>query len=244
VNGAFLECCAGSCRLAQSSASLGIPSESYEILRDKREDICSYIFLKNLKSRIANKYVCGVWLGITCASFTLARRGNPDYSGWPPPLRSNDPEGIYGLPNLNAKDKERVRLGNRLANRAAVIIRLCRDANVPVFLENPASSRLWIFPPILRLLSSASQLETFHQCQYDSPYKKQTQIAMWNFVSTQLAKKCTGSQTLCSSSQKPHVVLSGTDPATGEFRTSQASAYPWKFARLFASELCRHVRVQ
>ena len=188
-HGAFFECCAGSCRLAQSCAIAGTPSESYEISRDKREDICSGTFRKNLKSRIANKSLAALRLGITCASFTLARRGNIDYSGWPPPLRSNDPVGIYGLPNLSEKDQERVRLGNRLARRAAAIIQLCIKANIPVFLENPASSRLWIFPRIPRLLTRVSQFKIFHQCQYDSPHKKQTKLAMWNFEFSQLAKK-------------------------------------------------------
>lgn len=232
----FLECCAGTCRLARACCHVGIPSESYEITRDKHEDICSGNFLVSLKKRISLKHVLGIWLGITCASFSLARRGKPDYSGWPPPLRSSDSVGIWGLPNLNARDRERVRLGNRLAQRAAAIIRLCVAAKIPVFLENPANSRLWIFPPISNLICHASQISVFHQCQYDSPYKKPTKLVMWNFTSQPLALQCTGSSA-CSRTRLPHEQLSGIDPVTKEFRTAQASAYPWRFAEIFANEM-------
>ena len=233
----FLECCAGTCRLARACCAAGVPSESFEIVRDKHEDICSGNFLVALKHRVSIRKLLGVWLGITCASFSLARRGNPDYSGWPPPLRSSDSVGIWGLPNLNAKDRERVRLGNKLAKRAATIIRICIAAKIPVFLENPANSRLWIFPPISHLLHQASQVSVFHQCQYNSPYKKPTKLAMWNFQSEKLALQCTGTSA-CSCSGVPHSQLSGIDPVTKEFRTAQASAYPWRFAEVFATEMC------
>lgn len=87
-----------------------------------------------LAHRVGLGSVLGVWLGITCASFSLARRGNPNYSGWPPPLRSSDEVGIWGLPYRSDKDDLRVLLGSKLASRAAKIIKLCCDFGVPVFL--------------------------------------------------------------------------------------------------------------
>ena len=171
---------------------------------------------------------------MTCASFSLARRGKPDYSGWPPPLRASDKSGIWGLGGLNQKDQRRVRLGNRLGVRVGWVIRTCRRYDIPVFLENPARSRLWMFPPIARLLSHCTQNDYFDHCQYGSSHKKSTRVAVWNFESQMPFEKCCGKRGLCSKTGAKHEPLSGIDPESHEFRTARASAYPVGFAKQFA----------
>ena len=229
-----VELCAGTCRIAQACARAGVPSQSFEIERNRIEDICSKHFRCNFEINAKKNSYRAIWIGMTCASFSLARRGKPDYSGWPPPLRASDKSGIWGLGGLNQKDQWRVRLGNRLGMRVAWVIRMCRRYAIPVFLENPVKSRLWIFPPIARLLNHCSQDDYFDHCQYGSNHKKSTRVAVWNFESQMPFEKCSGKRGVCSKTGVKHVPLSGIDPESHEFRTARASAYPVSFATRWA----------
>jgi len=143
--------------MAKALAKRGVPAESFEISRSLFEDITSAQFIRNFTTRI-NTGILAVWIGITCASYSRARRGNPDYSGWPPPLRSDDSKGIWGLPGLSVKDADRVRLGNRLVKRCIQVISICAKHGIPVFLENPRNSRIWLIPPLL------TGLKKHHRC--------------------------------------------------------------------------------
>lgn len=64
----------------------------------------------------------------------------------------NDGEGIYGLADLTARERNRVHEANDLAAWMVWAVTLCIACKVPVVVENPATSRLWLFPPLKELL--------------------------------------------------------------------------------------------
>ena len=95
-----------------------------------------------------SKRIVYVWLGTPCNSWSRARRW--DGKG-PGPLR-DDHDYIYGLPGLSHLDSDKVRLGNNLMRFSAKVFRICLDLGIPVALENPYTSRLWLAPPMKHLL--------------------------------------------------------------------------------------------
>jgi hypothetical protein len=228
----FVEAFAGTCGMARAMASLGVPSESYEIERSSREDLLSASVTRVLRRDIELGRVGCLWFGITCASWSLARRGKPDYSGYPPPLRDSEVY-LMGLPGLSPKDRHRVALGNRQARWLVEIIRVCRRFSVPVVVENPASSRLWLY--LSRRLGTPSSDTVFNHCRYGASFSKPTRLWGWNVDLSTLGLRCSGK--VCVASGEPHVTLSGSDGRA--FRTSYGAEYPPAFcaaaARLLAS---------
>ena len=53
---------------------------------------------------------------------------------------------VAGLPNLSAKDRDKVQLGNLLLQRTLQVVALCERLRIPVSVENPRSSWLWRMP--------------------------------------------------------------------------------------------------
>ena len=52
-------------------------------------------------------------------------------------------------------------------------------------------------------------------CQFGKPWRKRTKIASWNTHELDFTERhCTGKQGLCSRTQEPHIVLTGTDRAS------------------------------
>ena len=205
-----------------------MPAESFEIQRNKHDDVTKPKVFSRFKKLVTQGKVSGLWLGLTCASFSRARRGRPDYSGWPPPLRGDDPAHIWGLKGLSKADQDRVSLGNKLVLHSLRYIKLCVKHGVPCFLENPLTSRLWLVPPLQCLIRRCSTVLTFDHCQYGSPYRKPTKVLCWNIDASGLDCRCSPCEGLCSYSKQKHVQLSGS--SKGEFRTAWGSPYPLAFA--------------
>eukprot|EP00972_Heterocapsa_arctica_P069603 10284612-Heterocapsa_arctica.AAC.1 len=90
-------------------------------------------------------------MGLTCGSWSRARRGGPGQAGMPPPLRGDSPEEIWGLPFLSYADQQRVKLGNKTAIWCAELFLFAANCGVPVIIENPPNSRLWLCPPFAKL---------------------------------------------------------------------------------------------
>ena len=186
--------------------------------------MCAPHVIDSIKHRVSNNRIVAIWMGITCASFSRARRGKPGGRGWPPPLRGDSADLVWGLPNLSPKDKDRVAQGNRLALQLVCYVKLCIKFGVPIVIENPETSRLWILPPFLKLLEQANVI-TLHQCQFGASHKKPTKLAGWNIDLSSLEQKCTTTKGLCSCSGVAHVRLEGIT-SSGKFSTANASAYP------------------
>eukprot|EP00974_Lingulodinium_polyedra_P040688 3908760-Lingulodinium_polyedra.AAC.1 len=56
------------------------------------------------------------------------------------------------MPGLRAHDARKVEIGNVIMKASVSIARSCLQSRVPVVLENPATSRLWLAPPMQNLL--------------------------------------------------------------------------------------------
>ena len=128
-----------------------------------------------------------------------------------------------GLPGLSPKDRHRVALGNRQARWLVDIIRVCRRLCVPIVVENPASSRLWLY--LGRLLGKPSSDTVFNHCRYGASFSKPTRLWSWNVDLSALGLRC--SVKVCVASGKPHVTLSGSDGRA--FRTSCGAENPPAF---------------
>jgi hypothetical protein len=102
--------------------------------------------------------VCGVHIGTPCTSFSRIR-GVGAGSG---PLRSS--QHPLGLPHLTTdKDILQVELGNKLMKISCVIFQACVRLLVPVTLENPSTSILWLTPQVTALLRQRA----VHRCITD-----------------------------------------------------------------------------
>ena len=144
-------------------------------------------------------------------------------------------EHIYGLPDLPPKHATAVRLGNMQVNFTCRVIQVCRAAGIPVYLENPGSSRMFHFPRLVRLLDSALVVNSDY-CQFNTPWRKITKVAAWNScVLDALDKQCSGRNGICSRSGKHHIVLQGKPPGGSKCWTLIAEPYPRSWAKAAAN---------
>jgi hypothetical protein len=236
----MIECFAGTARMAQAFADERIPAYSYELTRDSNEDVMSALNTDRILLDMKQQLVFFCWLGVMCSSWSRARRGNPDGKGWPPALRSDDEVGIWGFHNMSSKDTERIRIGNKSALWCCRLIRHAIRFNVPIVIENPATSRLWLFPPLMRLiLKSQSDIYCDH-CQFGAPWRKHTRLVSWNVDINCMHRVCKTSKQCCSRTGKPHHVLSGVDKS-GDYLTALASAYPKSFCQHLSHDLAKRL---
>ena len=86
-----------------------------------------------------------------------------------------------GLPKakLSARDHQKVIEANLLLKHTIVLIELCIKADIPILLENPKSSRLWLVPEIKRIIQYPNcRLVNVDYCQFENnPWRKPTTFA-------------------------------------------------------------------
>jgi hypothetical protein len=170
---------------------------------------------------IKSNQVLLLWLGMPCQSWSRARRN--DGLG-PPPLR-DDKTHLFGLPNLARHDRIKVEVGNRLLDVTMALIRLAIRHNVPIVLENPASSRAWLTPQVAHLMTLGCKFVVADYCQYGQPLRKPTGFLTYNLPSLSPLLTCTPHNGRCSATNRAHIALKGTD-ASGVFLTLRAQPYP------------------
>ena len=124
---------------------------------------------------------------------------------------------------------------NDPCKRALVrLLRVAHAAGVRVLVENPASSRLWQWPLLRRLLSRMGCEEVvLDMCCYDAAWKKPTRWVGNVAGLAELALRCPG--------HAAHVRLQGTVQTEHgrTWRTKFAAAYPPRLCRSLADLLCR-----
>eukprot|EP00972_Heterocapsa_arctica_P061175 9020717-Heterocapsa_arctica.AAC.1 len=92
--------------------------------------------VSRLATRIHSGEIVGLGIDMPCQSFTRAGRNDGKAPG---PLRSDEqPEGLQGLP---AHDRENIRVGNISLTLYNILLRAAFNAGIPVYLENPHTSR-------------------------------------------------------------------------------------------------------
>ena len=122
-------------------------------------DLCRRRLQQQVRGRVNNGLAAAIWLGVPCNSWSRAR----DRPGGPPRLRT-DTE-VMGLSSLVPGDLEKVRTGNILMRFAVSLIHVCIDVGVPVAVENPHMSRLWLAPPMIAV-SKKMQSVVSDFCQH------------------------------------------------------------------------------
>ena len=95
-----------------------------------------------LLSWLAAGLISALWIATPCQTFTSARDNPPG----PPPLRSD--MHIVGWPGLSSIDARAVKYGNLLMHFSALLLSRDVKLEVPVVLENPLQSLLWLAPPV------------------------------------------------------------------------------------------------
>ena len=231
--GVHFELYAGCCGISKATAQEGGHAESYEILRSPLENLKLPSQRRALRRRIQSGEAKTLWIGLTCASWSRARRA-PQWSKMPHALRDDD-KFIYGLPDLSARDQARVDDGNDSLAFVASLIRLCLRCRVQVILENPGTSRLWITREMQELLPKASSNDLVDYCSFGTAWRKRTRLVSWSRGLSGLPALCCGKKGICSYSGKTHELLEGT--SKGVFKTAIASAYPRRMCKLVAKQL-------
>ncbi len=174
-------------------------------------------------------------LGVPCNSFTRARDNPPG----PPPLRSN--EHVLGLPGLSQKDQIKVDIGNCLMKFAVLVLHISLLLEVPMTLENPRTSRLWLCPQVQKLLRRRHvQVQHVEFCMFGTVWKKPTSfLGVWINLEPLMPFRCIGCKRgLCARSGRAHVPLAGLGQ-NGVWMTKLAEPYPVrlcsKLAQCFAN---------
>ena len=234
-HGVFLDIFSGDGGVSHCLKKRGFPVVSIDICDDSRLDVLDPSVVAVIDGWIKSKCVLGIWLATPCTSWSRARHG-PINSSWGP-IRSN--QCIYGFKNLSDKDYSKVTIGNKTMRFTAHIILNCIHFKTPCFLENPATSMLWLAPPIVKVCShDSSRSFVCDFCQYGARWRKRTRIQGW-FVQdhTSLTYLCQGRKGICSRSLVHHIVLSGQDPVSKQLWTHLAQPYPKGFACAAAQAL-------
>ena len=164
----------------------------------------------------------------------------------------------------SCKEKTTLADGNATAQACVNIILSCKSHNVPVALENPRDSLLFLHPAVQAAAKGLPQLSplegccleappvnvdvSFDMCAFGAPWRKPTRLWFWNLseadVTSLSSMKCRshrsltkGAPAICGFSQRPHQQLTGA--AKSSFRTKVAEAYPIPFAEHLARILLR-----
>ena len=169
-------------------------------------------------------------LGTPCESFTRAR----DVPPGPPPLRSD--ACPLGLPDLRPKDQMKVLDGNLFMRFSAWLLLLGIRFRVPGTLENPQISRLWLCPPIQRVLRHKFTYKAVtHYCYWGMPFKKATTFVSTLFELTRLefAICRLSKRGICDTTGRPHQQLCGQNHE-GIWLTRLAQPYPPRLCRAIA----------
>ena len=172
----------------------------------------------------------GGHLGLPCNSFTRARDNPPG----PPPLRSN--QHVLGLPNLSPKDQIKVDIGNCLMKFAVLVLNISLLLHVPMTLENPRTSRLWLCPQIQKLLRRKHVLVVHVEfCMFGTAWKKPTSfLGVWITFDPLTPFRCIGCKRgVCARTGKPHIPLAGLSQ-NGMWMTKLAEPYPLKLCSKLA----------
>ena len=128
-----------------------------------------------------------LWVGLCCKTWSIARKDD----GGPRPLR-DEGMNLWGFENLEGEDRERVRKSNVLTRLTLTIMEHVLSFGMPLILENPQSSRLWLIPKLRALVEKFND-EFVHvdYCQYGTKWKKPTALLVFNLAGLNEAlKRC------------------------------------------------------
>ena len=186
-----------------------------DILYNPDFDLLNPFFLTVVLGLIFERCVKVLHLGPPCSSFSMACNRFKKYA-----MRSaREPNGFANLPHHRA---EKVRLGNALAEVAVRLAEAQEKAGNFWTLEQPASSLMWLFGPVARLIERAGVwIATIDVCMFGAPWRKPTSLAAIFSAIMRLCRRCVG--------RHSHISLQGKAEC-GRSWTAIASPYWPAFA--------------
>ena len=212
----FLELFAGSANLTHAVAQHNIPClEPIEIKNGVHCDLRRRKTQRLIIKWIEKGIIGFVHLGTPCKIWSWARRG------------------VRDSPATYAKEAA----GVELALFSAEVIRTCNKFQIPYAIENPASSKLFSFIPLVKAIATGvSYTVTFDMCSYGEAFKKDTKMITSCFSLQQLEKHC---------AHRRHAVwLKGrvraeAGPNAGKYvnKTELAGVYPEQLCQTYACVL-------
>lgn len=184
---------------------------------------------RHFRGLMRSGHIRALHLGLDCKSWSRARE-IPNFRNVRP-LRSA--EFPMGLPERTDKEQSQIDVGNSLAKFAVSLVRLARQLHVPISVENPEPSRLWLSPlfePLLKLDDARPIVTDF--CQDGTPWRKRVKFLCFNVDASGAARRCTG-RGICSRSGCCHLELKGR--VEGELLSRASQVYPFNFCRRLAN---------
>ena len=222
----FLEIFAGKAGLSQAISARGIPIlppieiEAGDFVQQS-VDVLDPAVQAHLRLLIEAKVIFYIHFGTPCSSFSIARKND----GGPPPLR--DRHHLWGLPGLRPQDQRKVTMGTEFMFFTQRMATLCHKLGVLWSVENPASSFIWVMPPILDLAQLPTvQKITLDMCRFGSVHKKPTSI-MAAMDLHELARSC-------DMVARPHE----HEPLVGMVTINGQKVFRTKLAQVYPAELC------
>ena len=212
--------------VAKACRKLGYNTKEWEISRGDCFDLTRNSVLRQIRQDIQCLLILGAMLAPPCSSFSIARDRTAV-------IRTKDhPWGVPAC-QLSEKDQERIALGNKCFRSAIKIISWLDAYGIPWILENPATSKCWLLPPLQRLAASSHVCTVLTDfCQHGCAWRKRTKLLCGNLDAqdvARLSRLCTG-RGVCSKSLKQHFQLTG----------SNHLGVPWtRVAQPYPAGLCR-----
>lgn len=165
---------------------------------------------------IMGQHVWMVHLGTPCTAWSRAR---------------------HGIKNLQkARSKEQHAIATALFT--CRVIRECLKRGVAFSLENPSSSRLWQFQPLLDIIADKRVFFVhFDMCMFGEPHRKSTSILTNEPALVELGRKCCGGHKHIQLQGSVRVKIDGVWKTAN--RTSLAGEYPVKLCDLWAQAVDR-----
>eukprot|EP00438_Fugacium_kawagutii_P018254 Skav220446 [mRNA] locus=scaffold254:128743:132882:- [translate_table: standard] len=219
----FLEIFSGSGHLAKAVQQVtSWDCFTWDILHGSEYDLRSKKKRNRILGWIKSGKIQGVHLGTPCSSFSRARDRRPG----PPPLRSD--QQPLGFENLGPADMAKVREGNLWMRFSAQVFNLCMKLHIPVTMENPFRSRIWLCPPMKYLLRRKQCFSVdVDYCAFGTRWRKRTKFLYYgvNLQHLGIHRCCNSKRGIRAFSGKPHLQLMGVTK-DGVFMTKLAEPYP------------------
>jgi hypothetical protein len=223
----FLEMFCGSGTLSKAVRNNGSHVLKWDIAHGKCYDLCDRANVSLIIGWITSGLIWGVH--VSTPSYTYVKHDHDHVA-----IRTAfDP---MGASSCTYSDKVAIKQANQLLKASVAVICCARRAMIPVTLENPASSLLFLTPPLLQLLRLPGVDDiTVDSCMFGSPWRKPLRIIGFNVPLGPLAAfKCNSSlQGRCMRTGAFHVLLCGFGAYSGKVRT------PLTYPRKFCVELAR-----
>ena len=171
--------------------------------------------------------------GPPCETWSVARwnKGSRVSAGAPRAVRSSD--ALWGLPDLNARERDQVALGNALLRTVVLFLAAARVHGFAAVMEHPQlpsweplAPSSWKLPELVAL-SRAGGVDCVHldQCCCGTPWKKPTRLFAVGLPElARLVSRLPGGGRCCPALGHSHVVLAGRGD-DGVFRTAPAKTY-------------------